>query len=74
MGLLGILTCHNQLSFISIHRSEEDKEKEEDESEQEIGSFRIHSIDADKVLSLDYSEQERLFGVLLANRNLCFIE
>jgi hypothetical protein len=23
---------------------------------------------------MDFSEEERLFGVLLANRNLCFIE
>ncbi len=37
-------------------------------------SFRLQSVDHDRVLALDYSEEERLFGVLMTNRNLCFVE
>lgn len=34
----------------------------------------MNYIDPTRVLSIDYSEEERLFGVLMSNRNLCFIE
>lgn len=35
--------------------------------------FRI-KVDQNKVLSIDYSEEERLFGVLMTNRKVYFIE
>jgi len=35
--------------------------------------YSLAHVDPTKILALDYSEEERLFGVLLTNRNLCFI-
>ena len=36
--------------------------------------FGINHIDERKVLSLDYAEEERIFGVLMVNRNICFVD
>lgn len=31
-------------------------------------------VDQSKILSVDYSEEDRMFGVLMNNRNVCFVE
>ena len=42
-------------------------------SEEDRRTFSLQHIDSHKVLSLDYAESERLFGVLMVNRSICFI-
>jgi WD40 repeat protein len=44
------------------------------EEETQKAAFTLNHIDSSRVLSIDYSDEERLFGILLTNRNLCFVE
>lgn len=36
--------------------------------------FELNGIDHNKVLSIDYSEDERIFGVLLSSHMVMFVE
>lgn len=65
---LALLAHNHSLSFLSYDRTRHTSEFKEEE-----GSFSLNHIDPSRVLSIDYSEDERLFGVLLTNRNLCFV-
>ena len=59
---MALITSDNQLSFVNY------------EKEGHRSGFTLNHTDPNKVLAIDYSEPDRLFAVLLTNRNLCFVE
>jgi hypothetical protein len=60
---LALLANNHALSFLSLDRNADPKP-----------AFTLAHVDCSRVLALDYAEEERLFGVLLTNRNLVFVE
>ena len=61
---LALLANNHALSFLSLDRP----------GGQERPGFTLGHVDCGRVLAVDYAEEERLFGVLLTNRNLVFVE
>ena len=60
---LALLANNHSLNFLSLDREADPKT-----------AFSLSHVDCSRVLALDYAEEERLFGVLLTNRNLVFVE
>ncbi len=69
-GLLTVINRDNRIEYIDYEKEELSKGEIQDVEE----TFELQHIDSNRVLSLDYAEEERLFGVLMSNRSLCFIE
>lgn len=62
---LALLATNHALSFLTLDRTGMREQK---------SAFVLSHVDCSRVLAMDYAEEERLFGVLLTNRNLIFVE